>query len=208
MTIRDLTSWVGLARGLSAFAFCRRASVAVESVAYVAFMVGMTGTAFEFVKAFNAGDILERAAYAAARDHVLQETMPSDATALENRAWEAIKAEVGESTLDRSLLDIDFKVYLNPTKMLADEESTDKYNAVGGGPGDMVVVQLTYKPTTGFAWMRRQLGQNVAFAALAVARNELALAEAPASSGQLSNSGSGNQGSLNQGNSQGNLGSP
>ena len=175
----------------------------MESVAYVALMVGLTGTGFEIVNSFNAGDTLERAAYAAAREHVLHETMPSDETVLKNRAWEAIKAEVGENTLNRSLLDIEFKAYVNPAKMLADDESTDKYNVLGGGPGDMVLVQLTYKPTTGFAWMRRQLGNTVAFVAVAVARNELALLEAPVSNGQLSNSGNGNQGSLNQGNSQG-----
>ena len=48
----------------------------------------------------------------------------------------------------------------------------------------MVVVKLSYEPTGGFAWLRQQLLDNggngeVAFAALAVTRNELALATNP-----------------------------
>ncbi len=188
LTIRDLTSWAGLVRGVSAFAFCRRASVAVESVAYVAFVVAMTGTAFEIVKSFNVGDTLERAAYAVARDHVLHNTMPGDNAALIARARDAIREEAG-GALNPDAVDIEFKVYLNPSKMLNDEVSTGKHAGIGGGPGDMVVVRLTYKTTTGFAWLRRQLGLNdgdeLGFGALAVARNELALPVSSGSGGQL-----------------------
>ena len=188
MTIRKLLPRL---RGLSSFsvgrlrpfAFCRRASVALESVAYIAFTVGMFGTAFEIVKVVNTGDILERAAYAAARDHVLQPYQARNKHELENRAWEAIREEVGDA-LDSNVVDVRFEVYKNPSKMLNGEVSTDKFGQKGGGPGDMVVVTLSYEPTGGFAWLRKQLLDNggngeVAFAALAVTRNELALATNP-----------------------------
>ena len=189
MTIRKLLPRL---RGLSSFsvgrlrpfAFCRRASVALESVAYIAFTVGMFGTAFEIVKVVNTGDILERAAYAAARDHVLQPFQARNKHELENRAWDAIREEVGKDTLDSNVVDVRFEVYKNPSKMQAGEVSTDKFGQKGGGPGDMVVVKLTYEPTGGFAWWRQKLLDNggsgdVAFTALAVTRNELALATNP-----------------------------
>ena len=198
LTIRKLHPWL---RGLSSFSvgrlrpftFCRRASVALESVAYIAFTVGMFGTVFEIVTFHNTGDILERAAYAVARDHVLQEYQARNPQELENRAWAAIRAEVGDA-LDSSVVDVRFEVYKNPTKMQAGDVSTDKYSQKGGAPGDMVVVKLIYEPTTGFAWLQRQLLDNggsgeVAFAALAVTRNELALALNPDKAETVSQTG-------------------
>ncbi len=171
-------------RCLESFAFCRRASVALEGVAYIAFTVVIAATALEIVKTMQTGDILERAAQAVARDHVLQQHQARNSQELQARAWEAIRAEVGDDGLDSNLVDVKFEVYLDPTKMLNGTLSTDDYSQVGGGPGDMVVVKLSYQPTTGFAWLRRQLsdnGQNgdVKFVSLAVTRNELALATNP-----------------------------
>ncbi len=159
---------------LRPFFSVRRASVALESVAYLTFMVGMVGTVFEIVTTHNAGDILDRAAHAVARDHALQDEVPASSAKLIDRAWDAIRAEVGAG-LDRSLVTVDIKAYDNPSTMLKDVASTGKYSMVGGGPGDIVVVRLRYEPKTGFAWLRQQLqSESVAFQALALARNELA----------------------------------
>ena len=162
-----------VAKHLRSFLSVRRASVALESVAYLTFMVGMVGTVFEIVTTHNAGDILDRAAHAVARDHVLQDEVPAARGQLIDRAWDAIRAEVGAG-LDRSLVTVDIKAYDNPSAMLKDVVSTGKYSLVGGGPGDIVVVRLRYEPKTGFAWLRQQLQNGpVAFQALALARNEL-----------------------------------
>ena len=198
LTIRKLLPWL---RGLSSFsvgslrpfAFCRRASVALESVAYIAFTVGMFGTVFEIVTFYNTGDVLQRAAYAVARDHVLHEYQARNPQELESRAWDAIRAEVGDA-LNSSVVDVRFEVYENPTKMLRGEVSTDKFSQKGGGMGDMVVVKLSYEPTTGFAWLRRQLLENgengeLPFGALAVTRNELALAVNPDKAETVSQTG-------------------
>lgn len=162
------------AKHLRPFLSVRRASVALESVAYLTFMVGMVGTVFEIVTTHNAGDILDRAAHAVARDHALQDEVPAGRAQLIDRAWDAIQAEVGAG-LDRSLVTVDIKAYDNPSAMLRNVASTGKHGLVGGGPGDIVVVRLRYEPRTGFAWLRQQLqAGSVAFQALAMARNELA----------------------------------
>ncbi len=152
-----------------------RASVALESVCCICFAVGIVGSVIEVVNTLFVSDILRRAAQAVARDNSLQVSAASDSAQLLARAWKAIGEEVG-GRLNPDLVEVDIKVYDDPSTMLLGEESTGDNRLLGGDPGNMVVVRLRYTPETPFARLREILqadeSDSLAFQALAVARNE------------------------------------
>ena len=154
-----------------------RASVALESVCCLCFAAGIVGGVFDVVNTLFVTDLLDRAARAVARDNSLQTSAASDNEQLLARAWNAIYEEIGQR-LDPDLVTIDIKVYDNPSKMLVGEESTSGNSLLGGDAGDMVVVRLGFKPPTLLARLRTTLqtaeSADIAFQALAVARNERA----------------------------------
>ena len=152
----------------------RRASVALESVCYIGFLIALVGSAFEIVNTIFINDLLGRAAYAVARDNAMRSTAAADDVELEARAWEAIRGEVRDR-LNPALVKIDIAVYDNPSAMLLDEESLGENSLLGGDTGDMVVVRLGFESPTPFGWMRRIVDPAnplAGFRALAVARND------------------------------------
>ena len=150
----------------------------MESVCCLCFAAGIVGGVFDVVNTMFVTDLLDRAARAVARDNSLQVSAASDNEQLLARAWNAIYEEIGQR-LDPNLVTIDIKVYDDPSKMLAGEESTGANSLLGGDAGDMVVVRLGFKPPTLIARLRTTLqtadSDDVAFHALAVARNERAV---------------------------------
>ena len=154
-----------------------RASVALESVCCVCFAVGILGGVFDIVNTMFVSDILDRAAQAVVRDNSLQLSAASDRAQLLERAWNAIREEVGDR-LDPDLVTVDIKVYDDPSKMLAGEESTGANSLLGGDAGNMVVVRLAFAPATLVARLRSTLAVDDSdvffFHALAVTRNERA----------------------------------
>lgn len=165
------------AEGPRRYCSALRASVALESVCCICFAVGILGGVFDIVNTMFVSDILDRAAQAVVRDNSLQLSAATDREQLLERAWNAIHEEVGDR-LDPDLVTVDIKVYDNPSKMLAGEESTGDNSLLGGDAGDMVVVRLGFAPETLVARLRSTLAVDESdvffFHALAVARNERA----------------------------------
>lgn len=177
-TVRDLlksrSGGPAALTGMRRFWFQRRSSIALESVAYLTFMVITVGSVFEILNFLHVNDTLDEAARVVVRDHVLQPGNAASQADLTDRAWNAIREKIGNG-LDRNLVTVEIKVYDNPSMMLADDESTGPHSQVGGEPGDMVVVRVGYTSSTALGWLRRQLqsDEDVVFKALAVGRNEL-----------------------------------
>ena len=163
------------AEGPRRFCSALRASVALESVCCLCFVVVIVGGVFDVMNTLFVSDILDRAARAVARDNSLQVSAASDSEQLLVRAWSAIRGEVGDR-LDPDLVTVDIKVYDNPSTMLAGDESTGANSLLGGDAGDMVVVRLGFEPETLLARLRSTLqvdeSDDMVFHALAVARNE------------------------------------
>ena len=154
------------------FLSARRAGAALESVCSLCFVVGMVGGVFEIVNTLFVSDILHRAAQAVARDNSLQLGAAGTEDQLLGRAWQAIRAELGER-LHPDLVRVDIEVYDNPSTMLRGELSEGENGRLGGDPGDIVVVRLRFRPGTIQSWMRENLlPDDFAYHALAVARNE------------------------------------
>lgn len=149
----------------------RCATVALESVCSLCFIVVMVGGVFEVAGWLFVNDILDRAAHAVARDNALQDPAATE-EGLIKRAREVIWAEVGDS-LDPNRLTIEIGAYDNPSAMLLGELSEGGYGRLGGDKGDMVVVRLRFEPQTPLRRMQQELlADDVAVRALAVARNE------------------------------------
>ncbi|MCY4441896.1 MAG: hypothetical protein OXE53_17020 [Deltaproteobacteria bacterium] len=167
--------WGRAADALRRFCLASRASVSLESVCCICFTVAIAASVFEVVKTLFIGDILHRAAQAVARDNSLQMQAAADREQLLARARKAVREEV-DDWLDPDLLEVDVKVYDNPSTMLQGTESTGGNRLLGGDPGNMVVVRLRYAPETVLARLRERLQadetDSLAFQALAVARNE------------------------------------
>ena len=163
------------AEGPRRFCLSLRASVSLESVCCLFFTIGIMGGAFEVGNTLLMGDVLDRAARAVARDNSLQVRAAGDSEQLLARARDAIRHEVG-GWLDPDQVEVDIKVYDNPSTMLLGEASAGGNSLLGGDPGDMVVVRLRYAPGTPLARLREilQAGESdsLAFQALAVARNQ------------------------------------
>ena len=138
-------------------------------------MVVVAGGVFEVVNTMLVGDLLDRAAYAVARDNSLQERAAESQQQLLERAVAAIRAELGER-LNPDLLRIEIDVYDNPSAMLQGELSAGENGLLGGDAGDMVVVRLAFRPQTPLGQLQQAvLSEDFAFGALAVARNERAV---------------------------------
>ena len=135
----------------------------------------MAGGVFEVVNTLFVSDLLDRAAYAVARDNSLQEQAAESEGQLIGRAREAIRAELGDR-LNPDLLSIDIDVYDNPSTMLQGELSAGENGLLGGDAGDMVVVRLGFTPQTPLGRLQQALlSEDLAFGALAVTRNERAV---------------------------------
>lgn len=169
------TGWRGWRRNgataLSRFWRASRAMAALESVFYLGFMTMTVGGVFEVVNTVFVKDILERAAYAVARDNALRGAPADTPAQLIARAQAAVRAEVGDR-LDPELLRIRIAVYDDPSTMLRDELSEGPNAALGGDAGNMVVVRLGYVPDTLLGRIQQALISGGAFQVLAVARNE------------------------------------
>ena len=161
------------AQVLRRFWSVRQATVALESVCGLCFIVVMMGGVFEVVNTLFVNDILDRAAHAVARNEALQDPAATNDKLIE-RAREAIRAEVGDR-LDPALLSIGIDVYDNPSKMLLGELSQGEHSQLGGDAGEMVVVRLSFRSRTPLGWMQQQvLASHRTFHSLAMARNEVA----------------------------------
>ncbi len=159
------------AEALWCFRSARRAS-ALESVCSLCFVVAILGGVVEIVKASLVSDILHRAARAVARDNSMQDWAAGTREELLGRAWEAIRAEVGDR-LNPDLVRVDIDVFDNPSTMLRGELSEGENVRLGGDAGDMVVVRLRFRPRTPLDRMRQELlPDDFAYHAVAVARNE------------------------------------
>ena len=164
-------------RGLRRFWAARRASVALEAACYLCFMTFLLGVALQVVGTVFAGDILDRAAYAVAKDSALRPTAAATEQELIDRAWEAIRGEVGDTMLDPNLVRIDFAVYDNPSAMLRDELSQGANSQLGGDDDHLVVVRMRYDRKTALGWESDSLLEDPGYDAVAVARNEREIAE-------------------------------
>lgn len=171
--------FVCFAKALWRYGFARRASVTLESVCNLCFIIVMVGGVFEVVNTLFVSDILDRAAQAVARDNSLQGQPAGTGEALIARARAAIQAELG-NRLDPDLLRIQIDVYDNPSTMLRGVLSAGQYAGLGGDAGDMVVVRLGFAPQTPLGQLQQTLlSGDFAIRALAVARNEQTVGLAP-----------------------------
>ena len=162
----------GVASGLRRFWFARRGAVALEAACSLFFIVGTVGGVFEIVNSLLMSDLLNRAAFAVARDNAFQDEAASTEDHLMERARQAIRREVGDR-FDPASLQIVIDVYDNPSAMLRGELSAGENGGLGGDSKQMVVVRLRYKPPTPLGWFREEfLTDDFAFTGLAIARNE------------------------------------
>ena len=137
-------------------------------------MLVVAGGVFEVVNTMLVGDLLDRAAYAVARDNSLQEQAAESEEQLLERAKAAIRAELGDK-LNPDLLRIEIDAYDNPSAMLQGEVSAGGNGQLGGDAGDLVVVRLALTPRTPLAQLQQAvLSEDFAFGALAATRNERA----------------------------------
>lgn len=162
----------GVVNGLRRFWFARRGVAALEAACSLFFIVGTVGGVFEIVNSLLVSDLLNRAAYAVARDNAFQDEPASSEAELMERAWRAVRAEIGDR-FEPGSLQIFIDVYDNPSTMLRGELSAGENGGLGGDTGQMVVVRLRYKPQTPLGWFREEfLSDDLAFNGLAIARNE------------------------------------
>ncbi|MCY4488402.1 MAG: hypothetical protein OXF11_14995 [Deltaproteobacteria bacterium] len=144
----------------------------MESVFYLGFVAVIVSGVFEVVSTLFMSDILDRAAYAVARDNALRGEPAASAEQLLARAKAAVRAEVGDR-LEPDLLRIQVAVYDDPSTMLGDELSGGENAALGGDAGNMVVVRMGYMPSTPLGRIQQALlSDGEGFRVLAVVRNE------------------------------------
>ena len=153
----------------------RGASAVLESVCGICCTVVIVGGVFEVANRLFVDDLLGRAAHAVARDNAVQASAAGSETQLIKRAWEAIRAEVGDR-FHPDFVRVEIDVYDDPSAMLRGEKSEGRNGRLGGDAGDMVVVRLRFEPRTPLAKVRRQLAAEESgeppVRAVAVARNE------------------------------------
>ena len=167
-----------------------RASVALESAMAASFLILTLAGVVEITSTLLVGDLLQRAANRVVRSNALADSAASSAAALETQCLEAITAEIGQ-TIDFSLagsngtctesenespadfcLNIEVKVYDNPSDMLAGTESQGTNAGLGGDAKDMVVVKMVLTPQTALARAGQRLVGEGGLTVMAVMRNE------------------------------------
>ena len=161
-------NWLGkVAEAVRRFRSARRATASLETVCGVCCTVVMVGGVFEVANRLFVDDLLARAAQAVARDNAIQEGAAGSEAQLLDRAWKAIRAEVGDR-FNPDLVRVEIDVYDDPSAMLRGKPSAGSNGRLGGDAGDMVVVRLRFKPRTPLSGE----SQEPPVRAVAVARNE------------------------------------
>ena len=149
----------------------RGASAVLESVCGICCTVVIVGGVFEVANRLFVDDLLGRAAHAVARDNAVQASAAGSETQLIKRAWEAIRAEVGDR-FHPDFVRVEIDVYDDPSAMLRGETSEGQNGGLGGDAGDMVVVRLRFEPQTPPAEESGESPVRAPVRAVAVARNE------------------------------------
>ena len=149
----------------------RGASAVLESVCGICCTVVIVGGVFEVANRLFVDDLLGRAAHAVARDNAVQASAAGSETQLIKRAWEAIRAEVGDR-FHPDFVRVEIDVYDDPSAMLRGETSQGRNGGLGGDAGDMVVVRLRFEPQTPPAEESGESPVRAPVRAVAVARNE------------------------------------
>lgn len=168
----------------------KRASVVLESAMAASFLILTLAGVIEITNTLLVGDLLQRAANRVVRSNALADSAASSAAALKSQCLEAINTEIGQ-TIDFNLagstgtctvpegespsdfcLNIEVKVYDNPSDMLAGTESQGTNAGLGGDAKDMVVVTMVLTPQTALARAQQRLVGESGLTVLAVMRNE------------------------------------